>query len=107
MLTELFPKAYDKHRSLPLLGGILDAFDDWLIRRGFHSTAVFLLKSGVDLPSISHWLGHASVTTTGRYAKVDLEMKRQALARATTIAGSIAPATWRPSRSVLEWLASL
>jgi integrase/recombinase XerD len=72
-----------------------------------HSTAVFLLKSGVDLPSISHWLGHASVTTTGRYAKVDLEMKRQALARAATIAGSIAPATWRPSRSVLEWLASL
>ena len=47
-----------------------------------HSTAVFLLKSGVDLPSISHWLGHAGVTTTGRYAKVDLEMKRQALARA-------------------------
>jgi site-specific recombinase XerD len=72
-----------------------------------HSTAVFLLKSGVDLPSISHWLGHASVTTTGRYAKVDLEMKRQALARAATIAGAIAPATWRPSRSVLEWLASL
>ena len=72
-----------------------------------HSTAVFLLKSGVDLPSISHWLGHASVTTTGRYAKVDLEMKRQALARAATIADSIAPATWRPSRSVLDWLASL
>jgi integrase/recombinase XerD len=72
-----------------------------------HSTAVFLLKSGVDLASISHWLGHASVTTTGRYAKVDLEMKRQALARAETIADSIAPARWRPSRSVLEWLASL
>jgi integrase/recombinase XerD len=72
-----------------------------------HSTAVFLLKSGVDLPSISHWLGHASVTTTGRYAKVDLEMKRQALARATTIGDAIAPATWRPSRSLLEWLASL
>jgi integrase/recombinase XerD len=35
MLTELFPKAYDEHRSLPLLGGILDAFDDWLIRRGY------------------------------------------------------------------------
>ena len=72
-----------------------------------HSTAVFLLKSGVDLPSISHWLGHASVTTTGRYAKVDLEMKRQALAQAATIADSITPATWRPTRSVLEWLASL
>jgi integrase/recombinase XerD len=72
-----------------------------------HSTAVFLLKSGVDLPSISHWLGHASVTTTGRYAKVDLEMKRQALARAEVISDSIVPVTWRPGRSVLDWLASL
>jgi len=72
-----------------------------------HSTAVFLLKSGVDLPSISHWMGHASVTTTGRYAKVDLEMKRQALARAATIGDTIAPTKWRPSRSVLDWLASL
>lgn len=35
MLTELFPKAYDDHRSLPLLGGILDDFDDWLIQRGY------------------------------------------------------------------------
>jgi integrase/recombinase XerD len=72
-----------------------------------HSTAVFLLKSGVDLPSISHWMGHASVTTTGRYAKVDLEMKRKALARAATIGDTIAPTKWRPSRSVLDWLASL
>ena len=72
-----------------------------------HSTAVFLLKSGVDLPSISHWMGHASVTTTGRYAKVDLEMKRKALARAAIIGDTIAPTKWRPSRSVLDWLASL
>jgi site-specific recombinase XerD len=72
-----------------------------------HSSAVFLLKSGVDLPSISHWMGHASVTTTGRYAKVDLEMKRQALAKAATLGESIAPTKWRPTRSVLDWLATL
>ena len=47
-----------------------------------HSCAIYLLKSGVDLPTISHWLGHASVNTTNRYATADLEMKRQALARA-------------------------
>ena len=40
-----------------------------------HSTAVALLKSGVDLSTISHLLGHATPETTGRYAKVDLEMK--------------------------------
>jgi integrase/recombinase XerD len=72
-----------------------------------HSTATFLLKSGVDLPSVSHWMGHANVTTTGRYAKVDLEMKREALARAATLGETIAPTKWRPSRSVLEWLATL
>jgi site-specific recombinase XerD len=42
-----------------------------------HSTAVHLLRSGVDMVSISQWLGHASVTTTNRYATVDLEMKRK------------------------------
>jgi transposase len=46
-----------------------------------HSTAVALLKSGVDLSTISHMLGHASPNTTNRYAKVDLEMKRQAIAK--------------------------
>ena len=29
-----------------------------------HSTAVHLLRAGVDITTISHWLGHASVTTT-------------------------------------------
>jgi site-specific recombinase XerD len=72
-----------------------------------HSTAVFLLKSGVDLPSISHWLGHASVTTTGRYAKVDLEMKRQALAKAASGGKSITSSKWRPNRSLLDWLDAL
>ena len=47
-----------------------------------HSAAVHLLQSGVDLVSISHWLGHASVETTNRYAVVDLETKRAALAKA-------------------------
>jgi site-specific recombinase XerD len=72
-----------------------------------HSTAVHLLKSGVELPSISHWLGHASIATTGRYAKVDLEMKREALARAAMFADCLTPSTWRQSRSVLDWLAKL
>jgi len=44
-----------------------------------HSTAVHLLRAGVDIVTISQWLGHASVTTTNRYATVDLEMKRKAI----------------------------
>jgi integrase/recombinase XerD len=35
MLTELLPQAHPAYLSLPLLGRILDAFDDWLIERGY------------------------------------------------------------------------
>ena len=46
-----------------------------------HSTAVALLKSGVDFATISQWLGHAGLNTTMRYARADLDLKRQALAQ--------------------------
>jgi integrase/recombinase XerD len=73
-----------------------------------HSTAIYLLKSGVDLPSISHWLGHANINTTNRYAKADLEMKRKALAQATPPGDSLTlPTQWRRDASVIEWLESL
>jgi site-specific recombinase XerD len=74
-----------------------------------HSAAVHLLRSGVDLVTISHWLGHASVETTNRYAAVDLETKRKALDRAGPVVGaSDAPvAAWRTDASVLEWLEAL
>jgi site-specific recombinase XerD len=61
-----------------------------------HSTAVYLLKSGVDLCTISHWLGHASMDTTNKYAKVDMEMKRQAIARAKTLGTRKGSAKPRP-----------
>jgi integrase/recombinase XerD len=35
MLCELLPKSYKYHCSLPLLGPILDEFDDWLIVHGY------------------------------------------------------------------------
>jgi integrase/recombinase XerD len=73
-----------------------------------HSTAVHLLRAGVDITTISHWLGHASVTTTNRYATVDLDMKRKAIEQARpTDFGSAAPALWRTDASVLDWLESL
>ena len=34
-----------------------------------HTTAVHLLKAGVDFATISQWLGHASLNTTMRYAR--------------------------------------
>lgn len=45
MLNDLFPKAHDRHRSLPLLGPILDDFDDWLCEQGYaYSTRKFHAK---------------------------------------------------------------
>lgn len=46
-----------------------------------HGTAIALLKSGVDFATISQWLGHASLNTTMRYARADIDLKRQALAQ--------------------------
>lgn len=73
-----------------------------------HSTAVHLLQAGVDLVTISHWLGHASVETTNRYAAVDLETKRAALDKAVPFGNvDTGIAAWRSDSSVLEWLDAL
>lgn len=71
-----------------------------------HSTAVALLKSGVDLSTISHLLGHASPTTTSRYAKVDLEMKRKAIARVKPVSRR-SRSPWSKDSTILDWLESL
>lgn len=73
-----------------------------------HTCAIYLLRSGVDLVNISHWLGHADVNTTNRYAVADLEMKRKAIAQAGLPSDALVPpARWRRDTSVIEWLASL
>jgi site-specific recombinase XerD len=74
-----------------------------------HSAAVHLLHAGVDLITISHWLGHASIETTNRYAVIDLETKRQALERAGSVTEvpDEARHAWHADASVLEWLEAL
>jgi integrase/recombinase XerD len=46
-----------------------------------HTTAVHLLRAGVDINTIRAWLGHVSLDTTNVYAEVDLEMKARALSQ--------------------------
>lgn len=72
-----------------------------------HTAAVHLLQAGVDMVTISHWLGHASVETTNRYAAVDLETKRAAIAKAGPLGDEPASAEWRRDASILDWLESL
>lgn len=73
-----------------------------------HSTAVHLLRSGVDLSTIAHLLGHASVNTTNIYATLDLEAKREALSKTKPI---LLPrrrfGRWRSDQSLIQWLESL
>ena len=73
-----------------------------------HSTAVHLLRSGVDIVSISNWLGHVSIDTTNKYIAIDLEMKRKAIEKAAQPSGkSRLQASWRNSPEILTWLESL
>ncbi len=46
-----------------------------------HTTALSLLKSGVDFATISQWLGHSTLNVTMRYARSDIDLKRAALSQ--------------------------
>lgn len=60
-----------------------------------HTTAVHLLRAGVDINTIRAWLGHVSLDTTNIYAEVDLEMKAKALT-AVQLGDEPRPARHRP-----------
>lgn len=76
-----------------------------------HTTAVHLLRAGVDINTIRAWLGHVSLETTNRYAEVDLEMKAKALATCAITDAKTTPtrskADWRSDRDLMAFLASL
>ena len=76
-----------------------------------HTTAVHLLRAGVDINTIRAWLGHVSLETTNRYAEVDLEMKAKALAACAIIdnnrSGGPSAAAGRKPPDLMAFLASL
>lgn len=72
-----------------------------------HTTAVYLLRGGVDINTIRAWLGHVSIDTTQVYAELDLEMKAKALATCE-VAGETKPtAHWSSDASLMAFLQSL
>jgi site-specific recombinase XerD len=71
-----------------------------------HTSAVHLLRAGVDINTIRAWLGHVSLDTTHVYAEVDLEMKAKALARCDIEKGKVV-GKWRKDPSVMEFLRAL
>jgi site-specific recombinase XerD len=72
-----------------------------------HTTAVHLLRAGVDLNTIRAWLGHVSIDTTNKYTEVDLQMKAEAL-ETTSIPVPQGEIPWGERRQTLvAFLASL
>jgi site-specific recombinase XerD len=71
-----------------------------------HTTAVHLLRAGVDINTIRAWLGHVSLETTNRYAEVDLETKAKALATCAITNTDRTPA-WRKDKDLMAFLSSL
>jgi len=70
-----------------------------------HTTAMTLLRHGVDQTVIALWLGHESIETTQVYLHADMRLKEQALAHAGPC--DTAPARFRPNDRLLAFLQSL
>lgn len=72
-----------------------------------HTTAVHLLRAGVDINTIRAWLGHVSLDTTNIYAEVDLEMKARALAHCEILSERQQNRNWKQSPDLMDFLRSL
>ena len=70
-----------------------------------HSTAMDLLRSGVDRSVIALWLGHESAETTQMYLQADLALKEKALARIAPF--HVASRRYRPDDHLMAFLKSL
>lgn len=71
-----------------------------------HTTAMHLLRAGVDINAIRAWLGHASLNATNVYAEIDLEMKAKALANCEIEKKEPQP-LWRKDQGLMEFLRTL
>jgi site-specific recombinase XerD len=70
-----------------------------------HSTAMMLLRAGVDLTVIALWLGHESTETTQIYLHADMAIKERALARAAPPDST--PGRYKAPDTLLAFLANL
>lgn len=70
-----------------------------------HTTAVGLLRGGVDRSVIALWLGHESPDTTKMYLDADLAIKEKALSR--TAPPGTRPGRFQPGDALLAFLSSL
>lgn len=72
-----------------------------------HSTAMSLLKSGIDISTIAIWLGHESIETTHKYMVADITIKEKALKKMHAPESKYANKKYKPSNITLDFLNSL
>lgn len=72
-----------------------------------HSKSMHLLQAGVNLIYIRDILGHADIKTTEIYARIDNEMKRKALEKASLGTVSEKLPVWQEDKNLLQWLKEL
>jgi len=70
-----------------------------------HTTAMMLLRRGVDQTVIALWLGHESVETTQVYLHADMRLKERALGHSDP--SGVQPIRFRPPDPLLAFLQSL
>lgn len=70
-----------------------------------HTTAMALLRRGVDQTVIALWLGHESAETTQIYLHADMQLKERALGHSDP--SGMPPVRFRPSDPLLAFLQSL
>jgi len=70
-----------------------------------HTTAMQLLRNGIDRSVIALWLGHESVETTQMYLHADLRLKEEALEKVTPL--DVKPGRFRPDGELLAFLEGL
>lgn len=73
-----------------------------------HTTAIHLLRTGVDLSTIARLLGHAHLNTTNNYISLGVEDKRKALAKSILLPKSSGKnGKWRQKPDLIAWLENL
>ena len=72
-----------------------------------HSKSMHLLQANVNLIYIRDFLGHASVTTTERYAKADSEIKRKAIEKASSNIVPDKKYSKEEKHELLSWLKAI
>jgi len=73
-----------------------------------HTTALSLIRSGVDIVTVKEWLGHADIKTTMLYLEIDMKMKEDALMKypPPVSSGIRGKAQWKQP-AILEFLNKL